>query len=77
MRKSLHQSNVPETSATVHWGYNNWNSVTDTVMTRQSNGPWTAFLMVPSSATQLNLVFYNQSGTWDNNDGENYNLGGS
>lgn len=63
-------------SITVHWGYNNWNGVTNTVMTRQSNGPWTAFLMVPSSATQLNLVFYNQSATWDNNNGQNYNLNG-
>jgi glucoamylase len=61
-------------SITLHWGYNNWNNVTDTVMTRQSNGPWTAFLMVPSSATQLNLAFYNQNGTWDTNNGQNYNL---
>jgi glucoamylase len=64
-------------SITVHWGYNNWNSVTDTVMTRQSNGPWTAFLMFPSSAPQLNLVFHDQSGNWDNNNGQNYNLNGS
>jgi alpha-glucosidase len=46
-------------------------------MTRQSDGPWTAFLMVPSPARQLNLALYNQSGTWDNNNGQNYNLGGS
>ena len=61
-------------SITMHWGYNNWNSVTDTVMTRTSNGDWTGFAMVPSSATQLNMAFYNQSGTWDNNNGSNYNL---
>lgn len=64
-------------SITVHWGYNNWNGVTDTVMTRASNGAWTAFVLIPSSATQLNLAFYNQSGTWDNNAGQNYNLSGS
>jgi alpha-glucosidase len=29
---------------------------------------------VPSSATQLNMAFYNQSSTWDNNSSSNYNL---
>jgi glucoamylase len=61
-------------SITMHWGYNNWNGITNTVLTRTSNGAWTGFAMVPSSATQLNMAFYNQSGTWDNNNGSNYNL---
>ncbi len=59
---------------TLNWGYNNWNGITGTVMTRTSNGAWTGFAMVPSSATQLNMAFYNQSGTWDNNNGSNYTL---
>ena len=58
----------------LNWGYNNWNGITDTVMTRTSNGAWAGFAMVPSSATQLNMAFYNQSGTWDNNNGSNYAL---
>ena len=61
-------------SITMNWGYNNWNGITDTAMTRTSNGAWTGFVMVPSSATQLNMGFYNQSGTWDNNGGSNYTL---
>jgi Starch/carbohydrate-binding module (family 53) len=61
-------------SITMHWGYNGWNGVTDTVMTKTSNGVWTGFAMVPSSATGLNMAFVNQSGTWDNNNGQNYNL---
>ncbi len=73
------------TSVTMHWGYNNWNGVTDTVMTRTSNGSWTAFAMVPSSATALNfafnLSFYSTStgftSSWDNNNGANYTLNGS
>jgi glucoamylase len=73
-------------SITVHWGYNSWNGVTDTVMTRQSNGPWTAFVMVPASATQLNMAFnasiFNPvtktfTSSWDNNGGQNYSLSGS
>jgi glucoamylase len=59
---------------TMHWGYNNWNSITDTVMSKQSNGTWQATITVPSGATQLNMAFVNQSGTWDNNNTSNYNL---
>jgi Starch/carbohydrate-binding module (family 53) len=39
-----------------------------------TTGAWTGFVMVPSSATQLNMAFYNQGGTWDSNNGQNYNL---
>lgn len=62
------------TSLTMHWGYNNWNTVTNTAMTKQSNGTWTATVTVPSTATVLNLDFYNQSSTWDNNSTFNYDL---
>lgn len=59
---------------TMHWGYNNWNSITDTTMSKQSNGTWQTTITVPSGATQLNMAFVNQSGTWDNNNTSNYNL---
>jgi Starch/carbohydrate-binding module (family 53) len=59
-------------SITMHWGYNGWNGVIDTIITRTSIGAWTGFAMVPSSSTQLNMAFFNQSGTWDNNNGQNY-----
>jgi alpha-glucosidase len=62
------------TSLTLHWGYNSWTGTTDTTMTKQSNGTWTASISVPASATTLNMAFKNQSSTWDNNGGNNYNL---
>ncbi|HVU67770.1 MAG TPA: carbohydrate-binding protein, partial [Ktedonobacteraceae bacterium] len=62
------------TSLTMHWGYNNWTGTTDTTMTKQSNGTWTATITVPAGATTLNMAFKNQSSTWDNNGSSNYNL---
>ncbi|SDW92611.1 alpha-glucosidase [Alicyclobacillus hesperidum] len=60
-------------SITMHWGYNGWSGTTDTAMTKQSNGTWTATVTVPTG-TVLNTAFYNQAGNWDNNGGQNYNL---
>ncbi len=62
------------TSITLHWGYNDWSGITDTAMTKQSSGVWTASITVPSGATVLNMAFENQSSTWDNNSSSNYNL---
>ncbi len=62
------------TSLTLHWGYNNWSGTTNTAMTKQSNGTWTATVTVPSAATVLNTAFYNQSNTWDNNGTFNYDM---
>ncbi len=61
-------------SLTMHWGYNNWNATTNVAMTRQSNSTWTATVTVPTSATVLNLDFYNQNSTWDNNSTFNYDM---
>ncbi|HEU5227428.1 MAG TPA: carbohydrate-binding protein, partial [Ktedonobacteraceae bacterium] len=61
-------------SITMHWGYNNWTSPTDVTMTKQSDGSWLGAAFLPQSANQLNLAFFNQSNTWDNNGGSNYNL---
>jgi len=62
------------TSITLHWGYNNWTGVTNAAMTKQSNGTWQATITLPAGVTQLNMAFYNQSSTWDNNNSSNYNL---
>jgi glucoamylase len=62
------------TSITMHWGYDNWTGTTNTAMTKQSNGTWTATVTVPAG-TGLNTAFYNQAGTWDNNSSNNYNIG--
>ncbi|HZO74623.1 MAG TPA: carbohydrate-binding protein [Ktedonobacteraceae bacterium] len=61
-------------SMTMHWGFNNWTSPTDVTMTKQSDGSWLGIAFLPQSAGQLNMAFFNQSNTWDNNGGSNYNL---
>jgi predicted carbohydrate-binding protein with starch-binding CBM53 len=58
----------------MHWGDNGWNGTTDTAMTKQSNGTWTTTITVPSGATVLNTAYKNQSSSWDNSSGSNYNL---
>ena len=62
------------TSITMHWGHDNWLNVTDTPMTHQANGTWTATVTVPAG-TGLNTAFVNQASTWDSNGGANYNIG--
>ena len=62
------------TGITVHWGYNGWTSPTDTPMTKQADGSWLATVTMPAGANALNTAYYNQSFTWDNNGGSNYNL---
>ncbi len=65
---------APATSITMHWGHDNWLNVTDTPMTHQTNGTWTATVTVPAG-TGLNTAFFNQASTWDSNGGANYNIG--
>ncbi|SHJ77090.1 alpha-glucosidase [Alicyclobacillus tolerans] len=60
-------------SLTMHWGYNNWNGITNTVMTRQSNGEWTAVITVPNGSV-LNAAFEDSNGDWDNDNSQNYNF---
>lgn len=60
-------------SITLHWGYNGWNGVSNVTMTKQSDGSWLGTIFVPTSASQINMAFYNQNNTWDNNGGSNYN----
>ncbi|HLI71586.1 MAG TPA: alpha-amylase family glycosyl hydrolase [Ktedonobacteraceae bacterium] len=62
------------TGLTLHWGYNNWNGITDTPMEEQNDGTWTTAITLPTGATTLNMAFENQNGIWDNNGGNNYNL---
>ncbi len=61
----------------IHLGWNNWNPVVspDAAMTfnSASNG-WQYSVAVPVNATNLNCVFNNGSGTWDNNGGANWNF---
>jgi hypothetical protein len=43
-------------------------------MTRGTDGRWTCSVAVPASATQLDLVFNNGAGTWDNNGGQDWHF---
>jgi glucoamylase len=62
------------TSITMRWGYNGWTGATDVSMTRQSDGSWLGNAFLPQVANSLDMAFFNQSGTWDNNSGSNYKL---
>lgn len=59
----------------LHWGYNNWNGISDVQMVkRSSDGFWQATISVPSGATTINMAFNNDNGIWDNNNNQNYNI---
>lgn len=61
----------------LHFGFNNWGSVVnpDPAMTwNASQSLWTATVPVSSTATQLDIVFNNGSGTWDNNAGQDWHF---
>ena len=61
----------------LHLGWNNWNPVVspDPAMTFNSaSNAWQYTVPVPANATTLNCVFNNGSGTWDNNNGANWNF---
>lgn len=59
----------------LHWGFNNWNGVQDVQMVKRADGFWQATISVPATATQINLAFNNNNGSWDNNNGQNYAIG--
>jgi hypothetical protein len=62
----------------LHLGWNNWNPVVspDTAMIPQggTSNWWQYTVTIPANATNLNCVFNNGSGTWDNNGGANWNF---
>lgn len=61
----------------IHLGWNNWNPVVspDAAMALNSaSNAWQYTVTVPANATNLNCVFNNGSGTWDNNGGANWNF---
>ena len=61
----------------VHLGWNNWATVIapDPVMTFNAASNWWQFTTnVPGNATQLDAVFNNGSGAWDNNGGADWHI---
>lgn len=65
------------TNVYIHLGWNNWNPVVspDAAMIFNSTSNWWQYTVaIPANATNLNCVFNNGSGTWDNNGGANWNF---
>ncbi|MFZ4575931.1 MAG: GC-type dockerin domain-anchored protein, partial [Phycisphaerales bacterium] len=62
-------------SVRLHCGFNNWNQVVapDPIMTN-SNGVWVSTVLVPPTASQLDVVFNNGAGLWDNNGGQDWHF---
>jgi hypothetical protein len=68
---------APANPVYIHLGWNNWNPVVspDVAMTFNSASNWWQYTVaIPATATTLNCVFNNGSGTWDNNGGANWNF---
>ncbi len=64
-------------SVNIHLGWNNWATVVspDPAMTFNSaSNRWEYTVTVPANTTQLDCVFNNGSGTWDNNSGADWHF---
>lgn len=60
-----------------HWGTNNWANVVSPDVAMTSNPVsqrWETTVTLSQTATQLDLVFNNGSGTWDNNGGADWHF---
>jgi len=61
------------TEVTMHWGYDDFTGVQDTVMNKEADGTWSVTITVPAVAVNtLDLVFKNESESWDNNGGNDW-----
>jgi hypothetical protein len=61
----------------LHYGFDNWATVVspDPLMNWDASaGAWYLAVPVPNSAAQLDLVFNNGQGTWDNNQGQDWHF---
>ncbi|TWT46150.1 Glycosyl hydrolase family 57 [Phycisphaerae bacterium RAS1] len=61
----------------LHYGFNNWNPVIspDPAMTwNAGTSRWEKTVLVQAAATQLDMVFNNGAGTWDNNGGADWHF---
>lgn len=59
-----------------HVGYNNWQGVYDTAQltANGANGRYEVTIQVPLDATELNIVFTDKNGAWDNNGGRDWKI---
>ncbi|MHC4892278.1 MAG: hypothetical protein ACYTFV_02730 [Planctomycetota bacterium] len=61
-------------SLVCHWGLDQWSAATiqDVPMTPADAGMWFADVVLPSSAFELDFVFNDGGGVWDNNGGQDW-----
>ncbi len=62
------------TQGFIHYGFNDWHPTVDPdpEMVTTNGGMYKVVVSVPSQATEMNYVFHDADGIWDNNDGWNY-----
>jgi hypothetical protein len=68
-------ANAPQ--VLLHYGFNGWNPIIapDPAMTwNEPDGVWEITVPVLSFATELNMVFHDGFGTWDNNNGADWHF---
>lgn len=74
---SYQQSDGPlngKTNVVLSIGYNGFQFIQDMVMTNQA-GTWVTTYEVPVGAGEINFVFHDGAGTFDNNFGSDWNIG--
>ncbi len=59
-------------SMLIHWGHDDWQSVTDTPMTSLGGNLWEVIVTTPDWAVSLEFVFTDGADTWDNNGGADW-----
>ena len=59
----------------LHRGYDGWQSVTDVPMSRAApDSAWRVTFPLPAAVAQLDFVFTDGAGRWDNNDGRDWHV---
>ncbi|MBU0677578.1 MAG: alpha amylase C-terminal domain-containing protein [Verrucomicrobia bacterium] len=56
----------------IHIGHSDWQDTQDVAMTLDTNGLWTYTYDTPGGAWEINCVFHDNAGTWDNHYGANW-----
>ncbi len=56
----------------VHLGHNNWLSIQTLTMTNTAGDEWITSYTIPEGTWQLDFVFHDGAGTWDNNNWNNW-----
>ncbi|MCS6770684.1 MAG: carbohydrate-binding protein [Kiritimatiellae bacterium] len=63
------------TQVFLHLGYNQWSTVIQSqAMTKITNNLWRITVTPPASRTNINMVFHNGLGVWDNNNGQDWHF---